>query len=133
MQNTIIIGNKTFDTADAYLMGILNITPDSFSDGGCYNTLDQALFRAEEMIMHGAAILDIGGESTRPGYAPVSIEEELVRIIPVIEAIKTRFDIPISVDTYKSAVAKKAIDAGADLINDIWGLKYDPAMAQVIA
>jgi len=133
MQNAIIIGNKTFYTTESYLIGILNITPDSFSDGGRYKTIDQALFRTEEMIAQGAAILDIGGESTRPGYIPISAEEELSRIIPVITAVKSRFDIPISVDTYKSAVAKEAIKSGADLINDIWGLKYDSTMAQVIA
>ena len=114
-------------------MGILNVTPDSFSDGGKYHKIDTALFRAEEMIKDGAAILDVGGESTRPGYTPVSEEEEMERVLPVIEAIKKRFDIPVSVDTYKSNVAESAILAGADLINDIWGLKADPKMAEVIA
>lgn len=128
------IGNREFYTEEhTYIMGILNLTPDSFSDGGKYNNIDAALFRAEEMQMEGADILDIGGESTRPGYTPVSEEEEMERILPVIEALKSRMDIPISVDTYKSKVAKAALMAGADLINDIWGCKYDKHMAEVIA
>lgn len=128
------IGRQDFYTNEnTYIMGILNVTPDSFSDGGKYHKIDTALLRAEEMIKDGAAILDIGGESTRPGYTPVSEEEEMERVLPVIEAIKKRFDIPVSVDTYKSQVAEAAILAGADLINDIWGLKADPKMAEVIA
>ena len=128
------IGTQEFNTNEnTYIMGILNVTPDSFSDGGKYHKIDTALLRAEEMIKDGAAILDIGGESTRPGYTPVSQEEEMERVLPVIEAIKKRFDIPVSVDTYKSQVAEAAILAGADLINDIWGLKADPKMAEVIA
>mgnify|MGYP003536684037 FL=1 len=128
------IGTQDFYTNEnTYIMGILNVTPDSFSDGGKYHKIDTALLRAEEMIKDGAAILDIGGESTRPGYTPVSEEEEMERVLPVIEAIKKRFDIPVSVDTYKSQVAEAAILAGADLINDIWGLKADPKMAEVIA
>ena len=128
------IGTQEFDTkAKTYIMGILNVTPDSFSDGGKYSYLDTALIKAEEMIRDGAAILDIGGESTRPGYTPVSPEEEMERILPVIEGLKARFDIPISVDTYKSKVAESAIIAGADMINDIWGLKADSDMAEVIA
>ena len=114
-------------------MGILNVTPDSFSDGGRWNHMDDALFHAQRMIEEGADILDIGGESTRPGYTRISDEEEISRVAPVIEALKNRFDIPISVDTYKSEVAKAAILAGADLINDIWGLKADKKMAEVIA
>ena len=116
-----------------YVMGILNYTPDSFSDGGKYNTVDTALKRVETMIAEGMDILDIGGESTRPGYTKISDEEELERIIPMIEMVKQNFDIPISVDTYKSKVAEYAILAGADLINDIWGLKSDLCMAEVIA
>ncbi len=128
------IGTQEFDTKEnTYIMGILNVTPDSFSDGGKYHGIDAALKRAEEMKGDGAAIIDVGGESTRPGYIPVSEEEEMERILPVIEAIKARLDIPISVDTYKSHVAEMAIQAGADLINDIWGLKSDPNMASVIA
>ena len=111
-------------------MGILNVTPDSFSDGGRYNTLDAALRRTEEMINDGAEIIDVGGESTRLGYTPVSDEEETARVVPVISAIKSRFDIPVSIDTYKSAVARAALDAGADLLNDIWGFRHDRGCAE---
>lgn len=128
------IGQRTFDLEhQVYLMGILNVTPDSFSDGGCYNRMDQALLQAERMVEEGADILDVGGESTRPGYTRISEEEEILRIVPVIKKLKECFDLPISVDTYKASVAKAAIEAGADLINDIWGLKYDEKMASVIA
>lgn len=128
------IGGNEFDTAHrCYVMGILNVTPDSFSDGGNWNTRDAALRHAQQMIADGADILDIGGESTRPGYTKLSDEEEISRVAPVIEAVKQEFDIPVSVDTYKSAVARAALQAGADLVNDIWGLKYDPDMAKVIA
>lgn len=128
------IGHQEFDTQQhTYIMGILNITPDSFSDGGHYHQIDQALLRTETMIKEGADILDIGGESTRPGYQMISSEEEILRVVPVIEAIKARFDIPISLDTYKSQVALAGIMAGADMINDIWGLKYDSEMAGVIS
>ena len=123
-----------FNTKEkTYVMGILNVTPDSFSDGGRYQSMDTALKHAEEMIKDGAAILDIGGESTRPGYERISEEEEIERVVPVIRAIKGHFDVPVSVDTYKSKVAKAAILAGADMINDIWGLKADPDMGKVIA
>lgn len=114
-------------------MGILNCTPDSFSDGGRWNERDRALAHAEDMIRDGAAILDLGGESTRPGYTQISEQEEIDRVVPVIEAVKARFDIPVSVDTYKSAVAAAALQAGADMVNDIWGLQYDPGMAALIA
>lgn len=128
------IGTHDFNIEEnAYIMGILNVTPDSFSDGGKIQSVDAALKRAEQMQREGAAILDIGGESTRPGYTPVSEEEEMERVLPVIEAIKQRLDIPVSVDTYKSVVAEASIQAGADLINDIWGLKADAHMAEVIA
>ena len=128
------IGTHDFNVEEnTYIMGILNVTPDSFSDGGKIKSVDAALKRAEQMQQEGAAILDIGGESTRPGYTPVSEEEEMERVLPVIEAIKQRLDIPVSVDTYKSVVAEAAIQAGADLINDIWGLKADVRMAEVIA
>ena len=128
------IGNKSFDTAEhTYIMGILNITPDSFSDGGKWNTLDEALGRAEQMVKDGADIVDVGGESTRPGHEQITEEEESHRVVPVIEAVKARIDVPISIDTYKSKVAEAAIKAGADLVNDIWGLKYDPRMAGLIA
>lgn len=128
------IGGREFDTENhTYVMGILNVTPDSFSDGGKYCNLDKALSHAEEMIAEGAGIIDIGGESTRPGYILVPDSEEAERIAPVIEAVKSRFDIPVSVDTYKSVVAKAAIEAGADMVNDIWGLKHDVEIAGVIA
>lgn len=130
----MIIGNKTFDTKHhGYIMGILNVTPDSFSDGGKYDHLDAALKHAEEMIKDGAAIIDVGGESTRPGYTLISDEEEIGRVTPVIETLKKEFDVPVSLDTYKSGVARAGIEAGADLINDIWGLKADKKMAEVIA
>lgn len=128
------IGNRMFDTEHhTYIMGILNVTPDSFSDGGKWNDRDAALRHAQEMVEQGADIIDIGGESTRPGYTLLSDEEEMARVIPVIEAVKANFDVPVSVDTYKSAVAEAAVKAGADLVNDIWGLKYDNRLAEVIA
>ena len=128
------IGNKSFDTAEhTYIMGILNVTPDSFSDGGKWNTPDEALGRAEQMVKDGADIVDIGGESTRPGHEQITEEEEIQRVVPVIEAVKARIDVPVSVDTYKSRVAEAALKAGADLVNDIWGLKYDSRMAALIA
>lgn len=128
------IGSRDFaTTGHTYIMGILNVTPDSFSDGGKFNQIDAALKHAEEMIRDGADVIDIGGESTRRGYTKISDEEETGRVVPVIEAVKKEFEIPISVDTYKSGVAEAAAQAGADLINDIWGLKYDARMAEVIA
>ncbi len=127
------IGNRQFDTdKHTYVMGILNVTPDSFSDGGRYDAVDRALYRVEEMIKQGADIIDIGGESTRPGYEPISEEEEIDRVTPVIESIKSRFDVPVSLDTYKGKVAQAGVHAGADMLNDIWGLKKEPLMARVI-
>ena len=131
---TIEIGNREFDVKNhTYVMGILNVTPDSFSDGGKYNGMEQALRHAQKMIDDGADIIDVGGESTRPGYTMISDEEEIERTVPVVEALKERFDIPISIDTYKSKVAKANIKAGADLVNDIWGMKYDKDMAKLVA
>ncbi len=128
------IGNKEFETkGHTYVMGVLNVTPDSFSDGGQFNEVDKALFHVEEMISEGMDIVDIGGESTRPGYTMISEDEEINRVLPVIEKVKSRFDIPVALDTYKSKVAKTGIDAGVDMINDIWGLKYDSKMAELIA
>ena len=129
------IGRREFDTSgNCYIMGILNVTPDSFSDGGRYNSIDTALYQTEKMLSEGMDIVDIGGESTRPGYTMISDEEEIQRVVPVIEAVKSRFDVPVSLDTYKYRVAEAGISAGADLINDIWGLKYDSGeMAAVIA
>lgn len=128
------IGNREFDTEHhTYVMGILNVTPDSFSDGGKYNGIDKALRHAEEMVNDGADILDVGGESTRPGHVQITDAEETERVVPVIERLKKEFDLPISIDTYKSAVARAAICAGADMVNDIWGVKFDEKMAPLIA
>ena len=128
------IGGKEFDLKNnTYIMGILNVTPDSFSDGGRYNGLDRAVEHAGQMIREGVDLIDVGGESTRPGHVQISDEEEIGRVVPVIRRLQEEFDIPVSIDTYKSAVAAAAIEAGADLVNDIWGLKYDPKMAEVIA
>ena len=130
----MIIGNKEFKLNEKpYVMGILNVTPDSFSDGGTHNKFDDALYATEQMINDGADIIDVGGESTRPGYTLISDEEEIGRVVPVIEAIRERFDTVISLDTYKAGVAEAGIRAGADLINDIWGLKWDGTMAEVLA
>ncbi len=112
-------------------MGILNATPDSFSDGGKYNHVEQAVERAKQLVVEGARIIDIGGESTRPGAEKVSLEEELRRVIPIVEAVAKAVDVPISIDTYKAEVAKQAIEAGATIINDVWGAKADSNMAQV--
>lgn len=134
MSDKVLIGNKEFLVGKTpYIMGILNVTPDSFSDGGSYDNLDKALKRVKEMIDEGADIIDVGGESTRPGYTKISVQEEIQRTCFVIEAIKEHFNIPVSLDTYKPQVARAGIMAGADLINDIWGLKYDTDMAKVIA
>ena len=134
MQKQMKIGSRIFDlNRHTYVMAILNVTPDSFSDGGSYKNLDDALYRAEKMIQEGADILDIGGESTRPGHTVIGDDEEISRVAPVIEAITKRLDIPVSIDTYKSAVAKAALQSGAHMVNDIWGLQYDAAMAGVIA
>ena len=128
------IGNRDFDVKhNTYIMGILNVTPDSFSDGGEWDRLDDALRHTEEMIAQGADIIDVGGESTRPGHIQISDSEEAARVTPVIEAIRSRFDVPISVDTYKSAVAEAALQAGAHLINDIWGFQYDAKMAPLVS
>lgn len=130
----MIIGKKEFDIKnETYVMGILNVTPDSFSDGGKYNGMDRALAHAKQMIDEGAAIIDVGGESTRPGHVQITEDEEIARVTPVIERLKQEFAVPVSIDTYKSRVAEAAIQAGAALVNDIWGLKYDPKMAGVIA
>lgn len=115
------------------VMGILNATPDSFSDGGSYTDLSKAMEQAKQMITAGADIIDIGGESTRPGFAPVPLEAELARVLPVIKGIREFSDVPISIDTYKAETARQAIEAGADIINDVWGAKADPNMARVAA
>ncbi|MDF1997268.1 dihydropteroate synthase [Peribacillus frigoritolerans] len=115
------------------IMGILNVTPDSFSDGGKYNRIDAALKHAERMVNDGADILDVGGESTRPNYERISDEEEIERVAPIIEAISRNIEVPISVDTYKSRVAEAAVKAGAHILNDIWGGKADSLMSKVAA
>lgn len=128
------IGNKIFEPSEkTYVMGILNVTPDSFSDGGRYTSIDKAMEQTEKMIQQGADIIDVGGESTRPGHVQIGDEEEIKRVVPVIREIKKKFDIPVSIDTYKSAVAKAALEAGADLLNDIWGFRYDEKMAELAA
>jgi len=114
------------------VMGILNVTPDSFSDGGKNFKLSDAMFSVERMINEGASVIDVGGESTRPGYREISVDEELTRIVPVIEAISSNFETVISVDTYKSRVAEGALEAGAHVINDIYGFLYDPNMAATV-
>lgn len=121
------------DNRKPLVMGILNVTPDSFSDGGKYNNLNKAINHAIRMEGEGADIIDIGGESTRPGAKPVDIEEELKRVIPVIEGIRKRSNIIISIDTYKSVVAAKAISAGAGLVNDISGLRFDKNMVRIVS
>lgn len=128
------IGNRDFKIeGHTYVMGILNVTPDSFSDGGRWNDRDSALRHVEEMVAEGVDIVDVGGESTRPGYTLLSEAEEIERVLPVIESVKANFDVPVSLDTYKGAVALAGAEAGADMINDIWGLKYDNRIAQIIA
>ena len=115
------------------IMGILNMTPDSFSDGGRYNAVDTALERARQLIQDGADIIDVGGESTRPGYEQISSEEEIERVVPIIECLAQEVNVPISIDTYKADVARAALKVGAHIINDIWGAKADPDMAKVAA
>ena len=128
------IGNKEFKLGKrTYIMGILNVTPDSFSDGGKFNEIEAAVKRAEELIKDGADIIDIGGESTRPNFEAVEADEEIRRVVPIIKAIKEKFDITISIDTYKAVTAEAAINAGADIINDVWGFKKDKDMAKVAA
>ena len=123
----IILGKRTL------VMGILNVTPDSFSDGGRYNNLDSAMKQAERLISEGADIIDVGGESTRPGHIQITSEEEISRVVPIIEKISKNLDTIISIDTYKYDVAKEAIKVGANIINDIWGLQYDNGeMAELV-
>nr|WP_283163420.1 dihydropteroate synthase [Sporolactobacillus mangiferae] len=114
-------------------MGILNVTPDSFSDGGRFNQADLAVEHALEMEHEGADIIDVGGESTRPGHTPITADEEIARVVPMIKAIRKATDIPLSIDTYKAETAERALDAGADIINDVWGAKVDANMAKVAA
>lgn len=128
------IGQQEFELGKrTYIMGILNVTPDSFSDGGQFDTYDGALFQARKMIEEGVDLIDIGGESTRPGHSVVSVEEEIRRVIPLIERLSKETKVPISIDTTKAEVAEAALLAGASMVNDIWGLKKDLDLAKVIA
>ncbi|CAH0347604.1 dihydropteroate synthase [Bacillus sp. CECT 9360] len=130
--STIQCGSHTLDYGNKTLiMGILNVTPDSFSDGGQFNRMDAALKQVEQMVKDGADIIDIGGESTRPNHTFVAEEEELERVLPIIEAVSKRIDVPISIDTYKANVARLALEAGAHIINDVWGAKADDNMSAV--
>jgi len=124
---------RKINLEQAVVMGILNVTPDSFSDGGKFMLLDDAIRHAEKMLQEGATILDIGGESTRPGSKRVSTDEEIERVLPVVEEIAKRFDVAISIDTTKSEVAERAVQAGAEIINDISGLRFDPKIAEIAA
>lgn len=134
MVDKMVFNNIEFDVKNnTYIMGILNVTPDSFSDGSKYNNIDAALYHVKEMIEQGASIIDVGGESTRPGYTMISDEEEIERVCPVIERINKEFNTVISVDTYKSKVADAALSSGAHILNDIHGLKYDSDIAAVAA
>ncbi|MBD8028539.1 dihydropteroate synthase [Ureibacillus sp. Re31] len=130
----LVLNNIELDyTKETVVMGILNVTPDSFSDGGKYNSIEAAIQHAKEMVSNGAKIIDVGGESTRPGYTRISDDEEIERVVPIIKALLKEVPAIISIDTYKSAVARAAIEAGAHIINDIWGAKADPEMAKVAA
>ncbi len=134
MQESPILrcGSQTFDFAErTYVMGILNITPDSFSDGGRFLNHSEALDHAKRMVDEGADIIDVGGESTRPGAQPASLEEEYGRVIPFIEKLASQVEVPISIDTTKAEVAKDALEAGASIINDISALRFDPQMASL--
>ncbi|WP_040224546.1 dihydropteroate synthase [Bhargavaea cecembensis] len=128
------IGGASFDLSkETVIMGILNVTPDSFSDGGRHSGVEEAVLHARRMRDEGAKIIDIGGESTRPGHTVISVDEELSRIVPVIERLKDEEGICLSVDTYKADVARGALDAGAHIINDIWGARREPAIADLAA
>lgn len=133
-RRTINMGHKRLELGERTLiMGIVNVTPDSFSDGGRFDTVDKAVGHARQLMEEGADILDIGGESTRPGAAFVSADEECSRVIPVLERLREIADVPVSIDTYKSDVAREALRAGADILNDVWGFRRDPQMATVAA
>lgn len=133
-KDTYQFGNHVLDfRQETIIMGILNVTPDSFSDGGKYSEVELAVKRAEEMLRDGAKIIDVGGESTRPGHVPVSLEEELERTAPIIEAITKELACIVSIDTYKAKVAEAAVQAGAQIINDVWGAKREPEIVKVAA
>lgn len=124
---TLKLGERT------YVMGILNATPDSFSDGGRFNEVEAGVKHAVEMVEEGADIIDVGGESTRPGAEEVTLDDELARVVPLIEGIRKSVDVPISIDTYKARVAEAALAAGANIVNDVWGLQREPEIAKVAA
>jgi dihydropteroate synthase len=127
-------GGRKFHWGErTYVMGILNVTPDSFSGDGLGRDVDAALAQARRFVEEGADIIDVGGESTRPDSSPLSAEEELWRVLPLVEGLSHEVDVPISIDTYKAEVARRALDAGADMINDVWGLRRDPSLAQLAA
>lgn len=127
--------NKTFNfpSDHTWIMGILNVTPDSFSDGGAYVATDDMIAQVERMVAEGVDIIDVGGESTRPGHVPVTLEEEINRVVPAVQAIRQVSDVLISVDTWKAEVARQALEAGADIINDQWAATREPAIAKVCA
>lgn len=120
-------------TGSTQIMGVVNVTPDSFSDGGLYLDQERAIAHGQRLAAEGAHILDIGGESTRPGAAPVSAEDEIARVVPVVRALNASTRLPISIDTMKAAVAARAIEAGATIVNDVWGFQFDADMARVVA
>jgi dihydropteroate synthase len=131
---TTICGDREFRWGErTYIMGILNVTPDSFSGDGLGSDVEAAVAQAVRLVDEGADILDVGGESTRPDSASISADEELCRVIPVIEKLVGQVDVPVSIDTYKSGVARRALEAGASMINDVWGLRRDPALAALVA
>lgn len=132
-QQMIIQGSSFHWGERTYLMGVLNVTPDSFSDGGEFNTPSAALAQAQRLVEAGADIIDIGGQSTRPGAEQISLEEELRRVLPIVQAVRSVLSVPISVDTTRASVAHRAIEAGADMINDISGGTFDPEMLPVVA
>lgn len=133
-QTKIQLRERSFHWGErTYLMGVLNVTPDSFSDGGEFNTLAAALVQAQQLVEAGADIIDIGGQSTRPGAEQISVEEELYRVLPVVEAVRSVLSVPISVDTTRATVAQQAVEAGADMVNDISGGTFDPEMLPVVA
>lgn len=126
------IGKHNID-GKACIMGVLNVTPDSFSDGDSYTSVEKALEQAEKMIAEGAKIIDVGGESTRPGYTFVEAADEINRVVPVIKALKEKFDVLVSIDTYKTETARAALEAGADILNDVWAGLYDGEMLALAA
>ncbi|MFQ5886256.1 MAG: dihydropteroate synthase, partial [Anaerolineae bacterium] len=133
-RSPLTIGDTTFRWGKrSYIMGILNLTPDSFSGDGLFADADKAVARAQEFVSQGADIIDVGGESTRPGSEPLPADEEMQRVLPVIERLVGEIDVPISIDTYKAEVAEQALSSGASMVNDVWGLRMDPGMAALVA